>query len=242
MEKVRYRLSGDSAVTVEFGSVICPEIHQKIRAFQLALEQAGIEGITETVPAYCSLLVCYRPEKIRFAELKQRLEEVLAAADSLPLPPPLAVEIPVLYGGEMGPDLGYVAESHGLTEEEVIQIHSSQDYLIYMLGFVAGFPYLGGMDQRIATPRLETPRLRIEGGSVGIAGEQTGIYPVASPGGWRLIGRTPVKLYDAARRQPVLLEAGQYIRFRPVSEAEYREIEKQVECGAYSCAVSEKEA
>ena len=242
MENVRYLISGDSAVTVEFGNTISPEINRKIRAFKIALERARIEGIIETVPTYRSLLVCYRPEVIRYGALTERLKEVLSSSDSIQIPPPSVVEIPVLYGGEMGPDLAHVAECHGLTKEEVIKIHTSRDYLIYMLGFIAGFPYLGGMDERIATPRLENPRVKIEGGSVGIAGAQTGIYPVASPGGWQLIGRTPVKLYDADREKPVLLEAGQYIRFRSVSEDEYHEIEKQAESGKYSCAVYEKEA
>ena len=242
MENVRYLISGDSALTVEFGNTISPEINRKIRAFKIALERAQIEGIIETVPSYRSLLVCYRPEVIRYGALTERLQEVLSSSDSIQIPPPSVVEIPVLYGGEMGPDLAHVAECHGLTKEEVIKIHTSRDYLIYMLGFIAGFPYLGGMDERIATPRLENPRVKIEGGSVGIAGAQTGIYPVASPGGWQLIGRTPVKLYDADREKPVLLEAGQYIRFRSVSEDEYHEIEKQAESGKYSCAVYEKEA
>ena len=117
-----------------------------------------------------------------------------------------------------------------------------REYLIYMLGFIAGFPYLGGMDKRIATPRLKSPRVKIEGGSVGIAGEQTGIYPVASPGGWQLIGRTPLKLYDSEREKPVLLESGQYIKFRPVTEEEYKAIEKQVENDTYQYVVYDKEA
>lgn len=242
MNGVRYLVSGDSALTVEFGKEISPEINRKIRAFKLALEAANIEGIVETIPTYRSLLICYRPEVIRYGALIDALEQVGASMDSITLPPPSVVEIPVLYGGEAGPDLGHVASVHGLTEKEVVEIHSSREYLIYMLGFIAGFPYLGGMDKQIATPRLETPRVKIEGGSVGIAGEQTGVYPVASPGGWQLIGRTPVKLYDAKREKPVLLEAGQYIRFRPVSEETYREIERQVEKGTYSCRVYEKEA
>ncbi|MBQ2400384.1 MAG: 5-oxoprolinase subunit PxpB, partial [Lachnospiraceae bacterium] len=125
------------------------------------------------------------------------------------------------------------AAHNGKTVEEVIKIHTSEEYLIYMLGFIAGFPYLGGMSKEIATPRLASPRVKIEGGSVGIAGEQTGIYPVASPGGWQLIGRTPLKMYDADREKPVLLEAGQYIKFVSVTEEEYKKIEKQVEENTY---------
>ena len=130
---------------------------------------------------------------------------------------------------------------NGETVEEVIKIHTSEEYLIYMIGFIAGFPYLGGMSKEIATPRLKSPRVKIEGGSVGIAGEQTGIYPVASPGGWQLIGRTPLKLYDADREKPVLLEAGQYIKFAAVTEEEYKKIEKEVEDGTYKYVVYDKE-
>ncbi len=242
MDKVRYLVSGDCAVCVEFGNEISPEINRKIRAFKIALEKQKIEGIVETIPTYRSLLVVYKPEVIRFGELTKSFDKVLGSMDSIQIPPPSVIEIPVLYGGEMGPDLDNVASCNGITPEEVIQIHTSRDYLIYMLGFIAGFPYLGGMSKKIATPRLKSPRVKIEGGSVGIAGEQTGIYPVASPGGWQLIGRTPLKLYDAEREEPVLLKAGQYIRFRSVTENEYREIEKQVQNDTYRYVVHDREA
>ncbi len=242
MDGVRYLVSGDCAVCVEFGNEISPEINRKIRAFKIALEKEKTEGIVETVPTYRSLLVQYRPEIITYKELTEKFDTVMKAMDNIQIPPPEVIEIPVLYGGEMGPDLENVAEHNHITPEEVIRIHTSEDYLIYMLGFIAGFPYLGGMSKKIATPRLKSPRVKIEGGSVGIAGEQTGIYPVASPGGWQLIGRTPLKLYDADREKPVLLEAGQYIRFRSVTEEEYRKIEKQVEDGTYTYVTYEKEA
>lgn len=242
MSDVRYLVSGDSAVCVEFGNEISPEINRKIRAFKIALEKEQIEGIVETVPTYRSLLVVYEPETVSFGELTKRFDEVMKHIGSIRIPLPTVVEIPVLYGGEMGPDLEFVAEHNHMTPDEVIRLHTSEEYLIYMLGFIAGFPYLGGMNKKIATPRLKSPRVKIEGGSVGIAGEQTGIYPVASPGGWQLIGRTPVKLYDADREKPVLLEAGQYIKFRPVTEEEYKEIEEQATAGTYSCVTYEKEA
>ena len=130
---------------------------------------------------------------IRFQDLTKEFEGLLGSLGSIVIPPPEVIEIPVLYGGEMGPDIENVAKHNNKTVEEVIKIHTSEEYLIYMLGFIAGFPYLGGMSKEIATPRLTSPRVKIEGGSVGIAGEQTGIYPVASPGGWQLIGRTPLK-------------------------------------------------
>lgn len=242
MGEVRYLISGDCAVCVEFGNEISPEINRKIRAFKIAVEKEGIEGIIETVPTYRSLLVVYNPEVIRFKELTERFETIMGTMDSIQIPPPTVIEIPVLYGGEMGPDIETVAAHNGKTVEEVIEIHTSGEYLIYMLGFIAGFPYLGGMSKEIATPRLKSPRVKIEGGSVGIAGEQTGVYPVASPGGWQLIGRTPLKLYDSDREKPVLLEAGQYMKFCAVTEEEYRRIEKQVEDNTYCYVVYEKEA
>lgn len=241
MCEVKYLVSGDCAVCVEFGNEISPEINRKIRAFKIAVEKEGIEGIVETVPTYRSLLVVYKPEVIRFKELTEKFEVIMGAMDTIQIPPPTVIEIPVLYGGEMGPDIENVASHNGKTVEEVIKIHTSEEYLIYMLGFIAGFPYLGGMSKEIATPRLKSPRVKIEGGSVGIAGEQTGVYPVASPGGWQLIGRTPLKLYDSEREKPVLLEAGQYIKFRSVTEDEYKKIEKQVEDGTYSYVIYDKE-
>lgn len=241
MSEVRYLVSGDCAVCVEFGNEISPVINKKIRAFNIAVEQSGIEGIVETVPTYRSLLVHYQPEVIGFKELTEKFEALMDSLSNIQIPPPTVIEIPVLYGGEMGPDLENVALHNGKTAEEVIQIHTSEDYLIYMLGFIAGFPYLGGMSREIAAPRLKSPRVKIDGGSVGIAGEQTGVYPVDSPGGWQLIGRTPLKLYDADREKPVLLEAGQYIRFRSIDKAEYAKIEKQVADGTYQYVLSDKE-
>lgn len=241
MSEVRYLPSGDCAICVEFGNEISPEINAKIRAFKIALEKEKIDGIVETVPTYRSLLVVYRPEVIRFKELTVKFDKIREAMGNIQIPPPTVIEIPVLYGGEMGPDLENVAAHNHKTVEEVIQIHTSEEYLIYMLGFIAGFPYLGGMSKEIATPRLKSPRVKIEGGSVGIAGEQTGIYPVASPGGWQLIGRTPLKLYDADREKPVLLEAGQYIKFRSVTREEYGRIEKQVADNSYRYVTYAKE-
>ena len=241
MSDVRYLVSGDCAVCVEFGNKISPDINTKIRAFKIAVEKSGIEGIVETVPTYRSLLVHYKPEVIGFKELTEKFEELMGSISNIQIPPPTVIEIPVLYGGEMGPDIENVASHNGKTEAEVIQIHTSEEYLIYMLGFIAGFPYLGGMSKEIATPRLKSPRVKIDGGSVGIAGEQTGVYPVDSPGGWQLIGRTPLKLYDADREKPVLLEAGQYIKFRSIDAAEYAKIEKEVADGTYQYVVYDKE-
>ncbi len=235
------KASGDRAILAEFGSRIAPEIHREIRGFTMALEQEKIDGVTEWVPAYCSVTVHYRPEVIGYDALKARLEELLAKQSGVTLPPALVWEIPVFYGGDMGEDLAFVAEHSGLAAEEVIRRHTEPEYLVYMLGFTPGFPYLGGMDPAIAAPRLPSPRVKIPAGSVGIAGQQTGVYPVASPGGWQLIGRTPVKLYDPARETPVLLKAGDYVKFRAVEQEEFDAILQQEQQGTYRCRTWKKE-
>lgn len=160
--------------------------------------------------------------------LQTKLAELENNLDKVEIPQPRIIEIPTLYGGDYGPDLPYVAEHNGITTEDVIKIHCSVDYLIYMLGFTPGFPYLGGMSEKIAAPRLSVPRTKIPAGSVGIAGKQTGIYPIESPGGWQLIGRTPLKLYDPKRQPPIVLQAGDYIRFVPISIDKYNEISELI--------------
>jgi len=227
MEAMRILTVGDCAVSVEFGQEISLEINHKVMALKMVLEREPIRGIVELIPTYCSLLIQYDPMELRYGQLRDRLEALVTQLDEMEMPPKQVVEIPVAYGGEYGPDLGEVARAHNISEEEVIKLHSEPEYPIYMLGFVAGFPYLGGMNKAIATPRKKSPRLKIEAGSVGIAGEQTGIYSVESPGGWQIIGRTPLKLYDVNRNEPVLLKAGQYIKFKPITKEEFRTMENE---------------
>lgn len=235
MADVRFLLTGDTSVTVEFGNEISTEINAKIRAFNIALQQSKIPGIVETVPTYRSLAVHYDPEAILYGPLVKKLKGLLGQLDSIQIPPSDVLEIPVLYGGEEGPDLEFVAQHAGKTVQEVIDIHTSTEYLIYMLGFTPGFTYLGGMSEEIATPRLKTPRVLIPGGSVGIAGAQTGVYPIDSPGGWQLIGRTPVRMYDPDRATPILPEAGQYIKFYAIDKAEYDRIAALEAGEGYTC-------
>ncbi|MBR2142574.1 5-oxoprolinase subunit PxpB [Anaerovibrio sp.] len=221
-DEVRILTVGDCGVSVEFGQEINLDINHRVTALKMLLKEKGIPGIVETIPTYCSLLIEYDPMVIQYDELVNNLKVLVNQLRDIKLPEKRVVEIPVAYGGEYGPDLKEVAETHGISEEEVIRLHSEPEYPIYMLGFVAGFPYLGGMNKAIATPRKKTPRLKIESGSVGIAGEQTGIYSVESPGGWQIIGRTPIKLYDPERERPVLLEAGQYIKFKAITGEEFK--------------------
>lgn len=235
------KITGDTSVAVLFGNEITEEINTRIRAFDELLNEEQIDGIYETVPTYCTLTIHYAPEKIRYPELEAKLKKLLSVSHEAQKMNTIVMEIPVCYGGEFGPDLGYVAEHNNLTSEEVIRIHTEAEYLIYMLGFTPGFSYMGGMDERIATPRLKTPRVLIPAGSVGIAGKQTGIYPIDSPGGWQLIGRTPVKLYDADRDTPILLDAGLHVKFVPVDEAEYARIQAKIELGRYHCHTYVKE-
>ena len=223
MADVRFLLTGDTSVCVEFGNEISEPINAQIRAFNIALSSSSIPGIVETVPTYRSLMVHYDPEVIRYAPLMEKLKGLLGQLDKITILPSEVLEIPVLF----------VAEHAGKTEEEVIKIHTSTEYLIYMLGFTPGFTYLGGMDEAIATPRLKTPRVKIPAGSVGIAGSQTGVYPIDSPGGWQLIGRTPVRMYDAGRETPILPQAGQYIKFYAIDQAEFDKIAAQEAAEGY---------
>jgi KipI family sensor histidine kinase inhibitor len=239
--ELKYIPSGDSAFIIKAGDVISEEVNLTVRKLLARIEEENVPGITDFIPSYNELMVCYDPAKIGY----RRLLEILHACDADPgamhLSPAEVVHVPVLYGGEAGPDLHHVAEHNGLAEEEVIRIHSSADFLVYMLGFTPGFCYLGGMDKRIATPRQETPRLKIPAGSVGIAGEQTGIYPMESPGGWQLIGRTPLRLYNPDSKPGFLFSAGDYIRFYPVIREEYGRIAAEVAAGTYQVRRTPKE-
>ncbi len=225
--------AGESCVVVDFGEHIDYDINRKVQALRKALEEGAFPGIRELVPTYRSLAIYLDPLKENPRDLQRKIEELLVSLEKEPLRSSQAVDIPVCYGGNYGPDLSFVASSHDLSEEEVIRRHSGREYYCHMLGFTPGFPYLGGMDPSLATPRLSKPRQIIPAGSVGIADQQTGIYPIESPGGWQLIGRTPLTLFDPGKNSPTLLDAGLWIRFVPISSEEYENIARQVTSGTY---------
>jgi KipI family sensor histidine kinase inhibitor len=226
-KKPRFLLFGDRGLLVEFGAAIDPEINQKVRQIFLSLEKIPIEGINEVIPTYRSVLISYDPFQISAERLKDKVLDLENRLDKWDIPPPETIEIQVAYGDDFGPDLEFVAHHNKLTPEEVIQIHTSTTYLIYMIGFTPGFPYLGGLSEKIFTPRRENPRLMVPAGSVGIANNQTGIYSVDSPGGWQLIGRTPIRLFDPTGSPPSLLKAGNHLRFKSISTEQYQEIAKR---------------
>lgn len=216
---------GDRALLIHLGEAIDEETHRLVRAVSARLSEHPVEGLIEIVPAFASVAVHYEPSQVPngdrqqapYARFAATIETLLNNLAVETLPPPRTVEIPVRYGGDDGPDLDEVARQHGLTTDEVVQLHTGATYRVYMLGFAPGFAYLGGLPNAIATPRRAEPRTSVPAGSVGIGGSQTGIYPLASPGGWQLIGRTSLRLFDAGHEPPTLLSVGDVVRFRAVA-------------------------
>jgi inhibitor of KinA len=244
---LRFAPLGDRAVTVTFGDAIAEATHTRIYAAVEQLEQSGIAGLTELVAAFTSITVHYEPLDVRAAGDASPYDAFVATLRDVlrdfvrdfvgdfvgdrPANAPAhtsrerrVVQIPVCYGGDFGPDLDDVARQHGITADDVVRIHTAGDYLVYMVGFMPGFAYLGGLSDAIATPRRTVPRTAVPAGTVGIGGQQTGVYPLVSPGGWNLLGRTPLKMFDPARDHPTLLAAGDRVRFHAISLAEFRQI------------------
>lgn len=229
------RSVGEAAVLAVFGDAISPDTQRRIEAVQHYTESHPFPGYIECIVSYTGFTIYYdpwevarnNPEKRPSETMQALLREYCTRAEAMDPLPKRHISIPVCYGGEYGPDLPFVARYHHMTEEEVIAIHTAPEYLVYMIGFCPGFPYMGGMDPRIATPRRQNPRLVIPAGSIGIAGQQTGGYPIATPGGWQLIGQTPVPMFRPDNpEEPTLLRAGDLVRFTPISEEEYRSMEE----------------
>lgn len=217
----KYLAAGDRGLLVELGTNISLEVNQKVHSLNLLISKLHLKGVEECVPTYRSLLVYFNPAETsveRLADTIKGLETDFANCKVETRR--RVVEVPVAYGGTFGPDLDFVAKYHNLDVKDVVQIHSGREYTVYMIGFIAGFPYLGKVAGEIATPRLETPRMRVPQGSVGIAGRQTGIYPCESPGGWQIIGRTSMELFCARKNPPTAVEPGDTVKFKPVEEVE----------------------
>ncbi len=218
---MRFLPAGDLAVSVELGEEISREVNARVLALEYLIQQKGLPGVVETVPTFCSLLVYYDPLVVSYAELTEALRALVAEARAEVLPPARTIEIPCCYGGELGFELDGAAAKLGLTPEEVVRLHAGADYHVYFVGFTPGLPYMTGMPDRLTIPRLETPRTRTPPGSVGIGGMQCCIYPVESPGGFWVLGRTPLCLYDPTAADPILLRAGDHVRFRPIDRGEF---------------------
>jgi inhibitor of KinA len=245
VDVARFQFASDQSLLVYFGeqskigrakarplqsqplqSQITLQAHQQVRKLLRLLQSEPFTGIRNLHPAYCSLLVKFDPLRIRHEEVESVLRQYLERLEEVKLPDSRLVEIPVCYGGEYGPDLAAVCAIHGISAAQAIELHTSAEYIVYFLGFVLGFAYLGGLPEALVTSRLATPRRKVPAGSVGIAGNQTGVYPFATPGGWRLLGRTPLAMFRADREGLSLLAIGDRVRFAPISAQRYAEMEK----------------
>ena len=207
---------GDSALLVELGDKIDSAINQRVHALNALLQATSIAGIVETVPAYCTLLIHYDPLILTLNQVTHWAQDKLTQVDDSLHRKPRQLEVPTRYGGASGPDLETVAVSKGMSAADVVRIHCEREYIVYMMGFTPGFPYLGTLDERLIMPRMETPRTLVKAGTVAIAGSQTGIYPLDSPGGWHLIGWTPLKLFDPTSEAPFLFTPGDIVKFTPL--------------------------
>ena len=215
-----YRVMGDRSLLVELGNEIHVSVHERVRRLFLAVKQASLKTLLDAVPGYCSLLLIFDPFTTTPDQIRKTIDDLFLDLDEFELPEPTNIEIPVVYGGEYGPDLAWVASYHKTTPQNVIRRHTQTGYRVYMIGFTPGFPYMGELPENLETPRKKTPRTSVPRGSVGLAQKQTGIYPARSPGGWQIIGRTPLKLFDPLKNPPSLLEMGDRVRFFRISEEE----------------------
>jgi KipI family sensor histidine kinase inhibitor len=217
----RYLPCGDTGLSVEFADGIDRSVNDRVQRLFRHLQAKSFPGIVDLNPTYRSLFIQYRPWHCSFEKLVLLVEESLKSPEESHARQIAPVRIPVCYGGVYGPDMGEVAAVHGLTADQVVRLHAAPEYYVYMIGFTPGFPYLGGLDERLFTPRKKEPRKLVPAGSVGIADCQTGVYSIDSPGGWQLIGKTPLRLFDRQRPDPFLLNPGNSLQFVPITEDEF---------------------
>lgn len=225
-EPARFQRASDQSLLIYFGRQITPQAHEHVRRLLRLLELQPIPGVRNLHPAYCSVLVKFDALKLRHHDLEQILTQYLGRLATAAVPKPREIEVPVCYGGDHGPDLLEVSALHKMTPAQVVDLHSSTTYVVYFLGFVPGFAYLGELPLALVTSRLATPRRSVPRGSVGIAGNQTGIYPVSTPGGWRLLGRTPLSMFQPERNELSLLSIGDRVRFTPISPEQFAATER----------------
>jgi len=240
MSEVRILKAGEKGLVVDFGNVIDPGVNARVHRLSGVIATHMKTDVLEVVPTYRSLMVYFNPLQISRETIVNKISRYLheqsdsnQACDTATV-----ITIPVCYRNDFGPDIDFVARHNNISIDEVVEIHTSKPYLVYMLGFTPGFPYLGGMSERIAAPRLAQPRVAIPAGSVGIAGSQTGIYPIESPGGWQLIGRTPLRVFNPESPNPFLFAAGNYLRFTAIDADAFEDIRRQVESGTYTPLIS----
>jgi inhibitor of KinA len=230
---VRCVAAGDLAVSVEWAEEISIEVNTQVRALEFLIQQKAVPGVVETVPSFRALLVYYDPRLVDYDTLCVTLTELASLASTSVLPPARTVELPCCYDTELGLDLEAAARRLDMPVDEVVRLHAGSDLLVYFIGFTPGLPYMTGMPERIYLPRLATPRVKVPAGSVGIGGIQCCIYSVDSPGGYWILGRIPVRLYDPEAAEPILLKPGDHIRMRPIDRREFDDIASRVGRGAF---------
>jgi inhibitor of KinA len=225
-DEARFQPASDQSLLVYFGQQITLSAHQRVRKLLGLLEREPIAGVRNLNPAYCSILVSFDALRLNHTGVEEILRGYIDRLDAMQIPTGRELQLPTCYGGEFGPDLDAVANLHGMTPAHAVELHASVAYIVYFLGFVPGFAYLGELPEALATPRLNSPRRSTPPGSVGIAGNQTGVYPFATSGGWRLIGRTPISMFRADREAMSFLSIGDRVRFTPISAAQFAAMER----------------
>jgi len=220
-------------MSVELGEEISAEVNTRVRALEYLVDQKGLPGVVETVPSYRSLLVYYDPSVVGYDALCAQLAALAEQATTTAMPPAREVELPCCYEGELGTDLEAAAARLGLSVDELVALHAGAEYLVYFIGFTPGLPYMTGAPERLTIPRLDTPRVKVPAGSVAIGGTQCCIYSVESPGGFWLLGRTPVRLYDPDATEPILLRPGDRVRFHQIDRREFDEVAARVAAGRF---------
>jgi inhibitor of KinA len=230
---LRFLPAGDLALSVELGEEISVDVNTRVRALEYLIAQKAVPGVVETVPSYRALLVYYDPSVVGYDALCGELAALAEQATNTAMPPAREVELPCCYDGELGPDLEAAAQRLALPVDELVRLHGGAEYVVYFIGFTPGLPYMTGAPEVLTIARLDSPRVKVPAGSVAIGGSQCCIYPVESPGGFWLLGRTPVRLYDPDRPEPILLKPGDRVRFRQIDRREYDDIAARVAAGRF---------